>query len=308
MYKRIALSAWTADKGLGGKVSWYKREIFFAGIMALLLITVLGAISYFLLPQTIAQLKVSTPVTFAFSLMGGNVVYESPTIENQTIKQDTMDWLQLEFEFIFDNGSSIHEPDIFNGEVGKQYEIRPEYHGEFEAETLQRISIELFRIYITDLPENASTSLEVNKNTTISVSLRSTRIIDLGIRTSLNERTKHEQTMFPKLHGSTRLLREGVLSCSGFWETTGYGGWTINVSQLSDMLQGNGTALITFDATINVSISYEMRNENVETGELTLSPWEGRIGTIEIVYEQGKITYIRYSFSRASLILLTTSQ
>jgi hypothetical protein len=290
------------------KVSWYKREIVFAGIMALLLTVVLGAMSYFLLPQTGTQLKARSPTIFAFSLTGGNIAYESPTLENQTIRQDTMDWLQLEFEFIFANGSSIHEPDIFNGEVGKQFIIRPEYHGEFEAETLQRISIELFRVYITDLPENASTSLEVNKNTTISVSLRATQIIDLGVRTSLNERTKYEQTMFPKLHGSTKLLGGGVLSCSGFWETTGYGGWTINISQLSDMLQGNGTALITFDATINASISYEIGNENVETGEVTLSPWEGRIGTIEIVYEQGKITWIRYSFSRASLILLTTSQ
>jgi hypothetical protein len=103
-----------------------------------------------------------------------------------------------------------------------------------------------------------------------------------------------------------RMPRTGS-SCSGFWKTTGTGGWTINADQLSSMLQGNGTALITFDAAINASVRYELRNENVETGELTLSPWEGRLGIIEIVYEQGKITWIRYSFSRASLTLLTTS-
>ena len=282
-------------------MSAYKREVIFAGIMALSLITVLGAISYLLFPQTTSQLKTRTPATFAFSLIGGNLAYESPTIENQTIRHDTMDWLQLEFEFTFANGSSIHEPDWRSVPKGETGAIRPEYYGEFDAKTLQKISINLFGIGVISLPEN--TSLEVNKNTTINVSLKAVQITDLGVYRRLNERKTI--TVNPK--GFEVEIGSRNVSYSGFWKS--YGNWIIDADQLASMLQGNGTALVTFDATVSAMIEYEItRDETTEKGEAALSPWEGRIGTIEIVYEQSKITWIRYSFSRVSLILLTTSQ
>lgn len=304
LYKRIALSAWTPKRVLVEKVSWFKREAIFAGIMALSLITVLGAISYLLFPQTTSQLKTRTPATFAFSLIGGDLAYESPTIENQTIRHDTADWLQLEFEFTFANGSSIHEPNVPlpEGETGV---IRPEYYGESDAETLQRIYVKLFHFGIVAIPENVS--LEVSKNTTISVVLKATEVFNLGVYKCLNERKTI--TGYPK--GFEVEIGSMNRSYSGSWKPNPMvdaEDWAIDVDQLTSMLQGNGTALVTFDATINVTIRYEMIDENVESGEITLSPWEGRIGTIEIVYEQSKITWIRYSFSKASLILLTTSQ
>ena len=283
-------------------MSAYKREVIFAGIMALSLITVLGAMSYFLFPQTTSQLKTRTPATLAFSLIGGNLAYESPTIENQTIRHETMDWLQLEFEFAFANGSSIHEPDVHSVPEGETGAIRPEYYGEFDARTLQKISINLFGIGVISFPEN--TSLEVSKNTTINVSLKAVQVTDLGAYKCLNER--RTITVFPK--GFEVEIGSRNVSYSGFWKS--YGNyWIIDAGQLASMLQGNGTALITFDAAVSAMVEYEMtRGETTETGEVVLSPWEGRIGTMEIVYEQSKITWIRYSFSRVSLVLLATSQ
>jgi hypothetical protein len=287
-------------------VNWYRREMIFSGIMALTLIAVLGAVSYLLSPQTEdheTQYVFQTPETFAFALTEANVSNESPTPENQTMKYDTMDWLQLEFEFTFTGKYPIHEPSTH----GKTMRIEPEYHGEFDATPLQSIDIELFRVFCGgSLPENA-TSLEFFKNITISASLRTTQIIDLGVRTSINERIKTMYSIVRGLKGSIVEISGWDWSCSGFWEKNHAGGWIISVDQLSSMLQGNGTAFITFDATINARVRYEMKNETEETSELTLPTWEGRLGTIEIVYEQGKITWIRYSFYTASITVFSAS-
>ena len=279
----------------------------FSGIMALMLITVLGAVSYLISPQTEdheIQYVFQAPESFAFTLTEANVSNESPTPENQTMKYDTMDWLQLEFEFTFtDKIYPIHEPDMFNK---KHVTIYPEYHGEFNATPLQSIDIELFRFFcMGSLPENA-TSMEFYRNITISATLRDTQIIDLGVRTSVNERIKTRYSIIRGFLGGIVEISGWDWSCSGFWEKNHAGGWIISVDQLSSMLQGNGTAYITFDATINARVRYEMKNETEETSELTLPTWEGRLGTIEIVYEQGKITWIRYSFFSASLTLLAT--
>jgi hypothetical protein len=304
------------------KVNWYRREIIFSGTMALMLIAVLSAVSYLISPQTEdfqIQYVFQTPETHAFTLTVSNASSESPTLENRTIKYDMIDWLQLEYEFTFSGHIyPIHEP----SNHGKTTRIGPEYHGEFNATPLQSIDIELYRIFIDGFSPENMTYLEIYKNITISASLRTTenvtsvelcknikispsqrttQIFDLGVRTSINEKTK--------LYDSNVeiSIQSWMWSATGFWQKNNAGGWFISVDQLSNMLQGNGTAVITFNATINTRIKYELRNENMETSEVTLPQWEGRLGTIEIVYEQGKITWVRYSFYRASITILSAS-
>ncbi len=310
-------------------MSWYRREMVFSGTIALMLVAVLGAASYLISPQTEDfqnQYVDQTPEINAFILMVSNASSESLTLENRTIRYDMTDWFQLECEFTFSGHIyPIHVPST-NGKTMIIGPVNQVYCGEFNATPLQGIDIKMDPMSVFWFDN--LTYFEKCRNVTISASLSDTQIqehhcccsvshyvvqiTDLGTLTSINDNVGIYNSTSRGNRGNNivldfRNLRERELSRTGFWGKDHEGGWFINVDQLSSMLQGNGTAVITFNATINTRIKYELKNENTGTIEVTLPQWEGTLGTIEIVHEQGKITWIRYNFYSASITIIPTS-
>lgn len=267
----------------------YGREIARSAIVAVLLIALLSGVSYHLFPQYSSPIG-STP-SFVYAWVKGNESQTDNPYESKTVL-----WESLDFEFIFVDGPSIHEPNV-GEEIGKEYVICPEYHGEFDATDLLKIVIKRFSLTIGGAKntilgpfhietftyqDNTTSYLEAHGNFSISVFLRSIDVIDLGTL-----------QLIDWIHGP--------YSDSGYWKN---GAWTIDVNQLSSMLPGSGTALITFDATVNVHVQYEITVEGTtKTGENDLS-WEDSMGTTEIAYDDGKLLYIRYNFESIRLILL----
>ena len=310
-------------------MSWYRREMVFSGTIALMLIAVLGAASYLISPQTEGlqnQYVDQTPEINAFILMVSNASSESLTLENRTIEYEMTDWFQLECEFTFSGHIyPIHVPST-NGKTMIIGPVNQVYYGEFNATPLQGIDIEMYPMNLFWFDN--LTYFEKCRNVTISAYLNDTQskehhccwcvshydvqITDLGTLTSINDNVGIYNSTSRGNRGNSivldfRNLQERELSVTGFWRKGGRNGWFINVDQLSSMLQGNGTAVITFNATINTYIKYESKNENAGITEVTLPQWEGTLGTIEIVHEQGKITWIRYTFYGASITILPAS-
>lgn len=267
----------------------YRGEIAQLAIVAVLLVALLSGVSYYLFPQYSSPIG-PTP-SFVYAWVKGNESQTGNTYESKTVL-----WELLDFEFSFVNGSSVHEPNV-GDEIGKEYVVYPEYHGEFDATDLLKIVIRRFpvtiggiknttigQVYIETFTheDNTTSYLEAHGNFSISVSLRGIDVIDLG---------------------TLKLIDwvYGPYSDSGYWKK---GSWTIDVNQLSSMLLGSGTALITFDAALNVHVQYEITVEGTtKTGENDLS-LEESMGTIEIAYDQGKLLYVRYDFESIRLILL----
>jgi len=266
----------------------YGREIAQSSIVAVLLVALLSGVSYYLFPQYSSSIG-PTP-SFVYAWVKGNESQTGNVYENKTVL-----WKLLDFEFSFVNGSSIHEPG--EGEKGEEQVIRLEYHGELDATDLLKIVIRQFSVIIGGVKDmtigqvhietfthedNTTDYLEAHGNFSISVSLRSIDVIDLGTLKLID------------------WVRDPS-SDSGYWKN---GAWTMDADQLSSMLLGSGTALIVFDAAVNVHVKYEITVEGItKTGENDLS-WEGSMGTIEITYDLGKLLYIRYDFESIKLQLL----
>ena len=283
LYKSVELNVYKTNKLLVLKMSEYKKEMVRSAIVAVLIVALLSGFSYHFFPQSRLP-----RVPFVFGWAEGDTKCGNAEYKNQTL-----DWDGLEFEFTFVNGSSIHEPDTT---------ISLEYHGEFNATSLQRIAIGMFHLGIGSSPENVTYHLEIDKNTTISASLETVETTDLGayeymIGRSIIAYTNSCVQIF---------IRTFQSSYSGYWKRPG--SLMIDINQLSSVLPDSGTVWITFDATLSVNVRYEITIEGTtETGETILS-WEGTIGAIEISCDQGRIIWVKYDFQGISLVLFTISE
>lgn len=260
-----------------------------SAVIAVLLIALLGGVNFYLFPQYSSS---EPTLSYAFMWVKGSENQAVNWYENKTIL-----WELLDFKFSFANGSSLHEPNVLGGEIGKEYSIRPEYHGDFDATELLKIAIQRLPILICGTKgftigpshgetytheDDTNSSMEIHGNYSIRVSLRGIDVVDLGI---------------------LRLIDwvRGPNSDSGYWKN---GIWTIDADQLSSMLTGSGTASINFDATVNAHVQYKISDDGTtKEGENDLS-WQGSIGKIEIVYEQTRLKFIRYDFQSIRLVLL----
>lgn len=277
-------------------MSAYKSDMAKAAI-TILLVVLLGIASYHFFPQSPIPRE-----PFVFAWIEGNANYTDTMYKiNKTLQ-----WVMLDFEFAFVNGSSIHEPNA-NAQAGQSFEICLEYHGEFNATSLQRIGISRTGISFG----TSCNTTQMEKNTTINTALKAVEVNDLGTFEELN------------WHETTTNYGNGCVSIgiSG-WPNQSYSGnwkrygerdfkdieWMMGIDQLSSMLPGSGIAWITFNATISVNIKYEITVDGTtETGETSLL-YEGTIGTIEITYDQGRILWVKYDFQGARLQLLTKSE
>jgi hypothetical protein len=84
-----------------------------------------------------------------------------------------------------------------------------------------------------------------------------------------------------------------------------HGGMTKN--QLGDMLHESGTANITFMMDINMGLKYKVTTTSEENliGEATLS-WSGMCETLQLTHEEHKVSWVKYGFTAAKLIMIVT--
>lgn len=274
-------------------MSEYKREMIVATAMGILLVALIGGLTYYLFPQTIFEPPLR--VAFSFFFGQGNTASADSMGGNQTVY-----WEMLIIRFDFANGSTILP---VSQDWSDLHEI-PTYSGEVNASSLQRIGVEVMPCYGMTSPPDMNYTLDTIRNSTIHASLKGVEAVDLGVFERLNYVEKY---VAYSSNRSVRVYCHSVnFSSSGYWSgkslTPDLG---IDVAELSGMLTGSGTALITFDATHNVHLKYNITTKGgTEQGETSLS-WEGRMGTFEIVYDEGKITWIRYDFTTVKLLLLT---
>lgn len=273
-------------------MSAYKRDIAKAAI-AILLVALLSIASYHFFPESSLPRE-----PFVFAWAEGYTKYTDTTYKNQT----ELGWVMLAFTFTFANGSLIHEPDA-NVQVGHPSKICLEYHGEFNATSLQRIGISR-----TGIGFGTSCNVtQMEKNTTISAALKAVEVNDLG---SFEELNWHETTTNYGNGCVSINISDLHQSYSGYWKRYSEREfkdeqWMMYIDQLSDMLPDSGIAWITFNATISVKIKYEITIDGTtETGGTSLL-YEGTIGKIEITYDKGRILWIKYDFQGIRLLLLT---
>lgn len=300
LYKSIELSTRLINLDLLMKMSEYKMGIARASIVAVLLVAFLGGVIYHSFPPETIPLQIVPSVAFGLIGVGEEATSEIPSAdveyENLTFSYDL-----LEFEFIFANESWIGF--TFRSEEG--FSLLG-YEGEFAAASLERIVVRPLKVTVVDgfLARNMSLTftIEVIRNYVLNAALEAMEITDLGTYENLNRNT----TLVTVDNAVKFYEDKGDELCSGYWIPPR--DWVISATQLSSMLQGSGTASITFDLTLSANINYDITREgNRETGETNLLG-EGRLGTIEITYDQGEILWVRYDFQKIGLVLLTISR
>lgn len=278
-----------------------RKQVFAGTVASILLACLLGAVVYY---YPIGDVK--PKVAFAFVLEAADQVPSDPEYDNHTFLHRF-----FEMKFGLKNGSTI-----IDGGVGLHFPkgvcwggLKPEYQGEFAA-LVQDIEATLWSYSTapwgytegigahTDLGTVANVS--TTQNVTISSSLATATIIDMGICRFIygpeawdTYSTKHWNIPFHPLAKKVVTNRPR---------------WNISSTELLRHLEGSGTATIAFDATFNVHVNYTVTLGNkTETGEKDLF-WEGRLGTIEVTYDETSIFEVRYHFIRVDFLLLTLKQ
>lgn len=274
----------------------YKKEIVRSTIVALLLVALLVGVSYHFFPQ------LSLPKeAFVFAWTEGNSSYSDAAYE----VNETLSWLMLGFWFTFANGSSIHEPNL-NLTKGQTGAISLEYHGELSATSLEWIGVSRTGV----LFGSSCSMILMDMNTTISAALETAEISDLGTFEETNWHENRTNYGNGSTSGGLSILNK---SYSGYWKKPSEREfkdvwWMMYTDQLSGMNPDSGVAWITFSATVNVDILYDISvGEETRTGETTLQ-YEGTIGTIEITYDRDQISWVKYDFQGISLQLLILTE
>jgi len=274
-------------------MSEYKKEVVVATAMGVLLFALIGGLTYFLLPPTL--LEPSPQPAFSFLFGQGNTVLANSIGKKQTVYLEV-----LEIRFDFMNGSTTYLPED-NLLAQDLSDIYPEkYSGEINASSLQRIRVKVTPCYA--MTSDIDYTLDTIRDSTIHTSLKGEEVVDLGVFERANYIEKY--VGYSSNRSNVVHCYSVDLSSSGYWSkesTTPELG--IEIAELSRMLTRSGTALITFDAMHSVHLKYNISTGGTKHGETDLS-WEGRVGTFEIVYHQGKIILIRYDFATVELLLL----
>ncbi|MDH5375994.1 MAG: hypothetical protein OEZ21_08620 [Candidatus Bathyarchaeota archaeon] len=274
-------------------MSGYKRDLAKVA-MVLLLVALIGGVTYYLFPQTLFEPQ--PRLAFSFLFGQGNIASTDSMGKSETVYLEV-----LEIGFDFANGSTTFLPE---GNLLAQdlSDIYPDkYSGEVVASSLQRIRVKVTPCYA--VASDVDYTLDAMRNSTIHASLKGEEVVDLGVFERANYIEKY--VGYSSNRSAIVHCYSVDLSSSGYWSresiTPELG---IDVAELSVVLAGSGTTLITFDAMHSVHLKYNIKSTGgTEQGETDLS-WEGRMGTFEIVYAQGRITRIRYEFTTVKLLLL----
>ena len=81
-------------------------------------------------------------------------------------------------------------------------------------------------------------------------------------------------------------------------------GVLLHLEELSDFLQGSGVAVLEFCGIVSWDTNYTLVTPHGrEIGEGTLN-WEGTLGIIEIAYDQGRISLVKYDVEAILLVML----
>jgi hypothetical protein len=269
-----------------------RKKIVSATVVAVMLVTLLGFLSYRFFPQFTVQ------TSFAFGWLEGR-----QELTNNTI---TLLISTLSPGFTFQNETTWWQEQWTLKTYGIPENQSIMLQGEHNATWLKLISIHPYNIICTpaDLPFDRTYHITAAINTTIHVSLEAVTNVDLGVYDCWNESYLIFQN---DTHSETSGTGEPAWNNSGYWTPKG-ANWEIDVEKLSGMLQGSGTALITFRGALRVNLDHEITISGVETTNEKNLSWEGSMGTIKITYDQGRIIWVEHEVHAIDLTMLTTSK
>lgn len=270
----------------------FRKRIVGATAIAVTLVALLGFLSYQFFPEPIV------PTSFAFVWLEGK---QEPANSTVTLLIST-----LSPKYTFQNETLWWEVQ----ESLKTYGIPEEPYimlqGEHNATWLTSMSTHLYNILSTpaDLPFDGAYNITMAINTTIYVSLEAITTVDLGVYNCWNETYIVYQN---DTYSESSSLGEPTWNNSGYWEPKGVN-WKIEVEKLSSMLQGSGTALITFRGVFRVNLNYEITINGAKKADGKTLSWEGNMGIIKVTYDQSRIIWIKYEIPAIGLTILTTSE
>jgi len=307
-------------------MSGYRREAFKAASMVLLAV-LLGVVIYHSFPP-----RESPLVVFGLVWLRGE--QSGTSDEGNGFGYDLAgSYDLLEFEFIFANGSWTgysrfdHVNESYRERfLGEQAEFSRTnllgYKGEFDAEGLEGIVVRPLPMIMWDAwvaRKLSAYAIEIIRNYRLDVALETAAITDLGTYQNLKNNNTVISVSSLGVENYTWTKHRGEELWSGYWtpprnftyegkgknsvRTTVLNDWVINVGQLTSMLEGSGTAFITFNLSLSVNTKYNVTVPDVqEVGETSLLG-EGNLGTIKISYDQGEILWISYDFSNVKMIM-----
>jgi hypothetical protein len=269
-----------------------RKKIVGATAIAVTLVAFLGFLSYQFFPGP----NVST--TFALVWLEGK---QEPANSALTLLIST-----LSRKFTFQNETTRWAVQAMLKTYGIPDDPYIMLRGEDNATWLKSIGFHPYNIICTpaDLPFSGAYNITMTMNTTIQASLETITNIDLGAYNCWNESYIIYQN---NVHSESSRIGESTWNNSGYWEPKD-ANWKIEVEELSSMVQGSGTALITFRGVLHVDLNFEITLDGVgKKGSETLS-WEGNMGTIRVTYDQSRIVWIKYEIPAIRLTMLTVPE
>lgn len=288
-------------------MSEYRKELFKSALVAVMSAALLGALTYHLIQPEDGPL----PVVFGLGEAGqfsGNY--------------STLEGYCLILQFTFLNRSRIEKSPLpSHEEMCQGLLVHDEYNGKLEATELQRITLSVYGISSASYDADAVVRYLAAclRDRIINVTLvdRNHDMIDLGSSKHLGSISGMQTGDFgdPNKTYYDSLLDELMTSFNStkrqftstdYWAATDYV-WSMTIDELGDMLQGSGTATIAFTIDINIKLKYVIlrTSEKDLTGNATLS-WAGTWGTLQLTYEEGRISLIKYNFATIKLIMTPT--
>jgi hypothetical protein len=273
-----------------------KLDLFGKCLAAIMLACLLGTAVYY------TSLDGNTQPNFAYAFTW----FEG---DQQQVYEDYADTTLLShnlgMRFGLKNGTTVYVHDPYESP-----ESNPEYQGSIES-IINSLEVSLLNEWTISGATGVSSGVKITvggpsftsspvanltvfENTTISTILVTLTNTDMGSYTIWYGPDLFEASNTPGYWPDTKTL------------VTNSPTWSVLSTQLLDLLEGEGTATIEFNAVFSVHVDYEIAlSENVtETGEKDLT-WNGTMGTIKITYDTTRISQVQYDFKQIQLALLT---
>lgn len=293
MYKSVGLNTTRTSNKFVIDMNESRKSIVGAAATAVIVVAFLGFLSHQFFPTS------NIPTSFALAWLHGK---QEPTNNTITLLIST-----LSPKLTFQNETLWMEEEVIIMTDGIPEELDwMVLQGEYNATWFRSMSIHPYNLVCTstDLPFEGAYNITMTINTTIYVSLEAMTYVDLGVYDCWNESYIVYQN---DTYGLSSSLGEPTWNNSGLWAPQSVD-WEIDVEKLSSMLQGSGTALLTFRGVLRVNVDYEITTNGVKkTNGRTLS-WEGNMGIIKVTYDQNRIISIKYEIPAVGLTMLTTSE
>jgi hypothetical protein len=259
-----------------------------AAVLVITLVVVSNLlVSYLEVPSVV-------PTSFAFALLEGSADPANSTI---ALMVST-----LSPNFTFRNGGM--EGDLIFSGIPKEMPIS--FQGEHDTTSLTSIRIRPHIIVgqPKDLPFNGSYSLTIAMNTTIYATLEAMENVDLGAYNCWNESYFICQN---DTYSNSSSIGKPTWNNSEYWEPEG-ANWGMEIGELSGMLQGSGTALVTFHGVIDVTLDYEITMNGMKKTDVKTLSWEGGLGMLKLTYDQNKLVWMKYEIQVIQLAMLTAPE